>query len=421
VLARSAARERRIPEAIAAWRAVAASTAQIPGLPPASQASLKDDAPYFAAWLHFDAGDLERAASELSRLAREHPGSRRADDARWFAAWALIRKGAVAQAEGALSRVGDVSALPRVRYWRARIATDPAVARSLLESVVSGDPLGYYGLLACARLRHGNAPCPVVPLPAGRPPPELTGLADAPRLRQAALLASLGLRDEAIAELTELSGSNGGRRAAPLAAELALFIGDPLLPFRVARDQLGLSRRTLAWSFPDAWPRLVGSAARAAAIDPALLRAVMRRESGFRTGARSPAGAIGLLQVVPATAARLSTLLRLPTSITDRLEEPSVNVPLGAGYFALLLERFGDPLVAIASYNAGPTAVVRWSRDRASMPLDEWVESIPYRETRQYVRAVVENWAGARAAAGEPQPEIDPARVLAAPGAGVEF
>jgi soluble lytic murein transglycosylase len=103
------------------------------------------------------------------------------------------------------------------------------------------------------------------------------------------------------------------------------------------------------------------------------------------------------------------------------VEEPSVSVPLGAAYLSLLLERFGEPLLAIAAYNAGPNAVLRWNVDRAGMPLDAWVESIPYRETREYVRAVVENWAGARAASGEPLPSVDPDKVVEAPRVGVAF
>ncbi len=393
----------------------------MPGLTPQLQASLRDDAEYFAAWLNFEAGDPQRASAALGRLARLRPRSRRADDARWFSAWALLQLGEVGRADAAL-RVADRGQLrTRARYWRARIARDDGVAGSLLRSVVAADPLGYYGLLACGRLRAKGVACEPPPLGDGPPFPELEDQPDAARLRQAAALAAAGLRDEAMEELRAIASSRGGRRAAPLVAELAAFLGDTLLPFRLSRDQLGLSRRTLDWSFPDVWPAIVHPAARAAGVDPTLLRAVMRRESGFRRDARSSAGAIGLLQIIPGTAARLAALLRLPEPLADRLEEPEVNVPLGAGYLGLLLERFGEPLVAIAAYNAGPGAVTRWGQDRKALPLDAWVESIPYRETRQYVRAVVENWAGARAAAGEPRLEIDPGRLVGPPAPGVMF
>jgi soluble lytic murein transglycosylase len=418
IAARAAARERRFQDAIAAWRTVAATRDRIPGLPSAAQTALGDDAPYFAAWLHFDLGDVARAALELERYARERPRSRRAEDARWFAAWALIRSGDVPAARRALERAEDV---PRVRYWRARIATDPDVARELLQSVVTAEPFGYYGLIACARLRSSGTACAEPNLPPGLPPPDPALGADAALLTRAAALAASGLRDEAIELLSSLPFTQGSRAAAPQAAQLAHYLGDPVLPFRLARDRIGLSRATLAWSFPDPWPRLVAASASAAGVDPSLLRAVMRRESGFRTGVVSSAGAVGLLQLLPSTAARLSSLLGQPPPSPSRLELPAVNIPLGAGYFGLLLERFGDPALAIAAYNAGPRAVSRWRQEGPPMALDAWVESIPYRETRQYVRAVLENWAGARAAVGAPPPAIDPDRIIAEPGAGIAF
>ena len=251
--------------------------------------------------------------------------------------------------------------------------------------------------------------------PAARAGPSLPGRSRASRTQPrgcagAALLARPALRDEAIAELSGASPARAAADAPPRSPpSWRSSSATPSSPSALARDQLGLSRRTLGWSYPDAWPGSSHGAARAAGVDPTLLRAVMRRESGFRTDARSPAGAIGLLQIIPGTAARLAALLGLPAPLAERLEEPAVNVPLGAGYLSLLLERFGEPLVAIAAYNAGPAAVLRWGpRPGQALPLDAWVESIPFRETRQYVRAVVENWAGARAASGEPPLEIDP-------------
>jgi soluble lytic murein transglycosylase len=399
-------------------------------------------------------GDLERAAAGLERLARARPRSRRADDARWFAAWAWIRLGEAARADAALRRLERTSA-PRSLYWRARITAAPTARDALLRRAVTADPIGYYGLLACARLGGGernsgpggaavaqaapggpkdaageaksrhlrDAPggCVPPPLPAGPPPPDLDRLPQAPLLRGAAALAAAGLREEAVAELAAVASSRRNRPAAGAVAELAAFLGDPLLPFRVARDQLGPSRRSLPWSFPQAWPHWVRPAAGSARVDPALLLAIMRRESGFRTEARSAAGAVGLLQIIPGTAARLTSLLALPSPVAERLEDPEVNIPLGAAYLSLLVERFGEPLLAVAAYNAGPGAVLRWQRERPDLPLDEWVESIPFKETREYVKAVVENWAGMRAAAGEAPPTLDPGAKVPAPGAGVGF
>jgi soluble lytic murein transglycosylase len=163
----------------------------------------------------------------------------------------------------------------------------------------------------------------------------------------------------------------------------------------------------------------VATASAALGLDPALVFGVMRRESSFRPDARSAAGAEGLLQLRPATAERLAAILGLPGGA--RLDDPRTNVTLGTHYLALLVARFGDPAAAAAAYNAGPAAAAAWATARAGMPLDAWVESIPYRETRQYVKIVMSEWAAYRALEGEPPPPIDPGWKVTAPGPGVAF
>jgi soluble lytic murein transglycosylase len=251
--------------------------------------------------------------------------------------------------------------------------------------------------------------------------PELQDGLVAARLSVAVELLGLGLRGDAIAELRELARTGRIRPAAPLVAQLAAFAEDPDLPFRMARDHLLPSRRALRWAYPEPERETVASTAAALGLDPALVFGVMRRESSFRADARSAAGAEGLLQLRPATADRLAALLGIPGGAGARLGDPRTNVRLGAHYLALLLARFGEPAAAVAAYNAGPGPVAAWASARAGMPLDEWVESIPYRETRQYVKIVLSEWAAYRALAGEAPPPTDPARKMIAPGPGVAF
>jgi soluble lytic murein transglycosylase len=253
--------------------------------------------------------------------------------------------------------------------------------------------------------------------PAG-PLPDLGGAPWADRLREAAELLSLGLREAALEELVELAGSDGARAAAPLLAQLAAFAGDARLPFRMARDELGLTRRTLRWGHPEAAARSL-PAVRELGADPALLLAIMRRESGFRPEARSHAGAEGLLQLVPSTADRLDALLGLGAGADGA--DPERNVLLGAHYLALLGDRFAHPALAAAAYNAGPGPVASWASARAGEPLDAWVESIPWRETRQYVKIVLPVRAIYRHLRGEPPAPLDPDHPVAPPRDGVAF
>jgi soluble lytic murein transglycosylase len=129
------------------------------------------------------------------------------------------------------------------------------------------------------------------------------------------------------------------------------------------------------------------AAAAAESLPPALLWAIMRQESAYDRAARSKAGALGLLQLLPSTASQVAGR-SVPE---DSLTVAALNVRLGARYVRGLLREFGDPRAALASYNAGEDAVRRWNRDRGSVD-DEWVERIPYRETRDYVKQVYSIW-----------------------------
>ena len=125
-------------------------------------------------------------------------------------------------------------------------------------------------------------------------------------------------------------------------------------------------------------------------LDPAVLRALIRQESVFDAGARSRAGAIGLTQLMPATA---QTLVRSVLRVRYRrafLYDPDVNVRLGAAYLRQLLERFDrKPIFALAAYNGGPTRMARILRENPDLQDDELLESHPFYETREYVRRVM--------------------------------
>jgi soluble lytic murein transglycosylase len=123
-------------------------------------------------------------------------------------------------------------------------------------------------------------------------------------------------------------------------------------------------------------------------LPPDLIYAIIRQESLYRADARSSADALGLMQLLPATATATARRWDLPTPTRSSLLVPSVNVPLGSGYLKNMLERWdGQAPFAIASYNAGPGAVKRWLPP-GPMSLDVWVENIPYNETRGYVQRV---------------------------------
>ena len=142
--------------------------------------------------------------------------------------------------------------------------------------------------------------------------------------------------------------------------------------------------------FPRAHADLFEEQARRNKLDPALLFAIARRESALATDTRSRAGAIGLMQLMPATARQVAKSLKLKRPRTTSLKKPLLNITLGSHYIASMLKRYdSNPAMALAAYNAGPGAVDRW-RPALETDADIWIDTIPFHETRRYVQTVLE-------------------------------
>jgi soluble lytic murein transglycosylase len=125
-------------------------------------------------------------------------------------------------------------------------------------------------------------------------------------------------------------------------------------------------------------------------LDPAWVAAEIRAESVFNPGARSGANAMGLMQVLPGTGMQVARRLGLPWGGAQSLYDPDTNIILGTAYLRQVLDKYGDkPYFAIAGYNAGPTPLQRWQSQRPGMDPDFWIETISYKETRDYVARVL--------------------------------
>ncbi len=142
--------------------------------------------------------------------------------------------------------------------------------------------------------------------------------------------------------------------------------------------------------FPNPYPELYSRHAVARNIDPAWALAVTRQESAFWMGAKSRVGARGLMQLMPATARATARRHGINLPALSKLSEPDTNIQLGTAYLSEVSERFnGNQAYATAAYNAGPHRVSRWLDARGALPLDIWIETIPYDETRSYVQNVL--------------------------------
>jgi soluble lytic murein transglycosylase len=304
-------------------------------------------------------------------------------------------------------------------YWEGRLGGASPRAREWLRraTLVGGD--GWYGWLARRRLEQLGAPAPPA-LRVSLPTAEPVDRAGQEQLGAAAALLALGSRSGAVHLLEALARRAATRATAVEICRLATFAGEPALALRVARDLLGQTTRSERWLFPLAFEAVLSTSARGAGVDEALLFGLVRRESGFRPEAVSSAGAVGLGQLLPRTATRLGLVAALSFDPAARLGDPATNLPLAAHYLGLLRDRFGSDAGAVAAYNAGPAAPAGWATQRAGQPLDEWVENVPYKETRVYLKNVLAAREVYRRLTGLP-PLIDPVAPIPAPSAGVAF
>lgn len=146
---------------------------------------------------------------------------------------------------------------------------------------------------------------------------------------------------------------------------------------------------TLSWRFPLAHSAEFQQAGKNTKQDPYLLMAIARRESAYQHHVISHAGAVGLMQVMPATARQIANWRQEKPPTQAELQTPTRSIELGSTYVERMLDRFhNNRILALAAYNAGPHRVEAWLTDQ-KLPFDVWVESIPFYETREYVQAVL--------------------------------
>ena len=159
------------------------------------------------------------------------------------------------------------------------------------------------------------------------------------------------------------------------------------------RPASGLALRAASLAYPLAFRDEIVRSSKNANLPPDLLQALMREESALDPKALSSTGALGLTQVMPATARVVARRLNLRGFQPARLLEPEISIRIGGAYLGELYAKFQHPALALASYNAGPGAVGGWVKARGTLPLDAFVEEIPLDETRGYVKRCLRSFA----------------------------
>lgn len=345
--------------------------------------------------------------SEAYRLAKANglSSGARFVEAEWLAGWIALRhlkEPKVARKH--FERIGERVSYPiskaRAAYWAGRAAEDAGdtADAARLFAAASRHGTTYYGQLAAARQ---SANIVLRAAPANPTAAQKKTFERDERVRAVRVLAQVRARARIRSFMFALVRASDSAVHQMLTARLANDIGHRDFAVRAGRKAYRIGS-----PLPDiAYPVI---AMKGDNPEQALVHAIVRQESNFDGRAISHAGARGLMQLMPGTARGVARQLRLRYSRTRLTRDFGYNIKLGQAYLGQMISKFdGSYILAIASYNAGPSAAARWVRQfgdprEPGIDVIDWVESIPYRETRNYVQRVLENLQVYRARMGGP-------------------
>jgi soluble lytic murein transglycosylase len=359
------------------------------------------------------ANDMPSAIEYYGDLAQRFPDSAMASTSHWHAAWLNYRLGDKKTAahlfDEQIERYPDDTHISAAVYWRGvvyqEVEKNPAAAAACYQKLIRSYRQYYYADLARQRL---DALGPVEPatLPQlahlGDPKvPDLT--TDIPEddvhVERAKLLANAGLNQYIVSEIG--ASPDSSTWSAYAEAQLYSSYGENWRAMRVLKQKLqsyfalpmdAIPRPYWDLLFPQPYWPVLQSDAKQQGLDPFLVASLIRQESEFNPTVISYANAWGLMQLLPRVGSALARQQRVRPYRTEFLLIPQVNLKLGTVYFRQLMDEFnGQPEYALAAYNAGDDRVKTWLANGPYGSLPEFVESIPFTQTREYVEAIMRN------------------------------
>ncbi|MEO5509153.1 MAG: transglycosylase SLT domain-containing protein [Longimicrobiales bacterium] len=375
-------------------------------------------AAFLYADLDHDDGNLDSATAHYRRTIEIAPASDEAGLARMRLAGISYASGnhaaALKEYESYLLAFPDGKRAQQAMYWSAQSLRETGQADSankLLRTARRADPFTYYGDLAAEQLNAQFWSVPLAKSPASDPALELQ-VENA--LARVDLLKELGWNEAAATEMqrarTHFTGISNALYPFAEALNKRGFASSGIaLGWDIRRRDGSWNKRLLRIIYPFPYQNLIVAEARDRGVDPYLAAGLIRQESMFNPRARSGAGAMGLMQVMPATGKILAKSLNIRKFQPVMLETPEVNIHIGMAYLKDQLSTWSNkPARFLAAYNAGPTRVERW-RAFPEWSNDElFTERIPYEETRDYVKIVQHNARMYEALYGAAQPAVSP-------------
>ena len=360
--------------------------------------------------------DYDRAIESYGELQQRFPEGSRASYAHWKVAWLSLRQGKNAEAKNAFEQqiaLYPASAeVPAALYWRGRLAeedNDPGMARAYYQKLSGRFQNYYYGELARVRLRqlkpeddpsHYALLDRVPPINSNGKVTEDEAPSDNLRVQKAELLENGALVEFAVSELQAAAEEEKGNW---LPAAKARFYQDAgrydmaietlkrTVPNYFALDLPSLPRTYWEGLFPKPYWTDLKKSSSENALDPYLVASLIRQESAFNPNAVSNKNAVGLMQLLPKVGKGVAKQEKIKHFSPTQLFTPSMNLQLGTRYFRSMVDKFGAFEYALAAYNAGSDRVQDWQGYGKYRDVQEFVESIPFTETREYVQAIMRN------------------------------
>jgi len=353
------------------------------------RAGLADDALFLAALCKKGQGDQSGAVIILDRLIAQYPSSNYLHRAMWEKAWLYYL---TKDSQNAAESLKQLLAIPAYRekslYWLGKVGQasgEKELANTSFSSLAKEFPFGFYTLHFKKETGQKNEQIPALdsdfisslPVPSG--------------YERVKALISLGMYEEARSELVAIRNKGVDKSLMIGIARLYWEIGDYRSGLACFPSAQGGNPAALGFSYPMAYKETIASYSTEYGIPEYLAHSIIRAESNFSPTVLSPVGAVGLMQLMPATAKSLVKGKSRELN-TFQLTTPDLNIRLGLKHLKNLLVRYNGNLVpAIAAYNSGATPVDRWLKLSTAALNDEFIENIPYAETREYVKKVLAN------------------------------
>jgi len=371
--------------------------------------------------------DYDRAIDSFRELQQRFPNGARASYAHWKAAWLSLRQGRNVEArqgfDDQIALYPTSSEVPAALYWRARLAeedNDPAMAHAYYLKLSQRYRNYYYGELARHRMGKITKDADPASYPLLDRIPSLNALdkitadpvpSDNLRVQKAELLANGALLDFAVRELRAAADEDKGNWLPTETARLyqdsgrydmSIEVLKRAVPNYFALDLPSLPRSYWEGLFPKPYWIDLRRFASSNALDPYLVASLIRQESAFNPNAVSHANAVGLMQLLPKVGKGVARQEKMKRFNPSQLFLPAVNMQLGTRYFRAMVDKFGSFEYALAAYNAGSDRVQDWLGQGQYRDPQEFVESIPFTETREYVQNILRNASVYRQLYGTP-------------------